>query len=95
MTTESHASDVRAWLLDRQVAGGFVVLLTSVITMVIIRPEFVGIPNTLALFGFNQMQATYFPGISGAFFVALFLVYLYVLAVLGAGLNRLATSAKD
>ena len=91
MGSASHLLGHRDWLLDRQVAGAFVVLIASVIIMFMIRSAVVPLPTTLALFGFGQVQATYFPSISGAFFVALFLIYLYALAVLGAGLHRVLT----
>jgi hypothetical protein len=82
------------WLVGRPVATTFLVLLALVVVMALVRIQPLQIPGYLVLVGFDIIQNSLFPGVSGSAFNALFALYLYALAVGIGNLLRLGKKRR-
>lgn len=89
MGTTTPAARRGDWLIGREVASAFLVVLLLVTVMAVAQASVLQIPGCLVLVGFELVQNPLFPGLSGSAFTAAVAIYLYGLAVVLGNLYRL------
>jgi len=75
-------------LAGRDVLVAYLVLLGFIVVAFAVRIPLVQIPGYLLIVGFDLLQNPLAPGVTGTLFDVLLAAYLYLLAVVVAGLYR-------
>lgn len=76
------------WLIGREVAGTFLVMLLLVSVMAFVPVRLLQIPGYLVLAGFMLIRNAMVPGLSDSAYTVSVALYLYGLAILVGNLYR-------
>lgn len=91
---DQRERDLLGWLLGRDVAAAFLVLVGLVALAANVGVQALQIPGYVVLVGFDVLQNPLFPDAAGAAFTAAFAAYLWMVAVGVAAVYRWIRSRR-